>query len=83
MDKKLLRSQIEVKIEAALADFAKNTSDKKFKKHIKKAGKILSDGLAIPAAKKDAAEAKPEVKKAKAAPKKATPKAAKKSPAKK
>lgn len=54
MNKKELRSQIEQKIETALAEFAKGISEKKFKKHIKKAAKIVSDGLAMPAASKKA-----------------------------
>ncbi len=92
MDKKSLRTQVETKISAALADFSKDVSEKKFKKHIKKAAKILSDGLTIstpkkaapaPAVKKvkEAATPAPVAKKAKAAPKK-TAKAAKKAPAK-
>ncbi len=41
---------IQARVEEALSDFSKDISDKKFKKHIKKAGKILKDGLALPAA---------------------------------
>jgi|GEM_PF-3264308 len=43
--KKEIRKLVETKIEAALLEFKKDLSEKKFKKHIKKAGKILSDGL--------------------------------------
>lgn len=88
MDKKQLRVDIETKLTAALADFSKDVSEKKFKKHIKKAAKLLGDGLkptakkAAPAKKEvppaKAAAVKPAAKKAKAAPKKAakkTPKA--------
>jgi len=75
MDKKLLRAQVEAKIDAALADFTKDLSDKKYKKHIKKAAKILSDGLTVASSPKKAAatstSSAPVVKKAKAAPKKA------------
>ncbi|HWB26708.1 MAG TPA: hypothetical protein VG738_14585 [Chitinophagaceae bacterium] len=71
MDKKELRAQVQAKIEAALAEFAKGVSEKKFKKYIKKAAKIVADGLSVPSAKKAATP-----KKAKAAPKKAAPKKA-------
>jgi len=80
MDKKQLRAEIETKITGALADYTKDLSDKKLKKHIKKAAKIVSDGLAEPAAKKVAKPKKAApVKKAatpakKAAAKKAAPK---------
>jgi len=93
MDKKQLRADIETKLTAALADFSKDVSDKKFKKHIKKAAKLLGDGLkptvtkAAPAKKetpakkeaapKKAATVKPAAKKAKAAPKKVAKKAPK------
>ena len=69
MDKKDFRAQLEAKLGVALAEFAKDASDKKFKKHIKKASKILAEGLSAPVEKVEAkpvekAEAKP-VKQAK------------------
>jgi len=76
MDKKALRGQVEAKLETALADFSKDVSNKKFKKHIKKASKILSDGLLLPG--KKAIPKKVAVKEAKVLPKKAAPKKAKK-----
>jgi predicted kinase len=95
MDKKDLRNQIEAKLEAALAEFAKGVSEKKFKKHVKKASKLLSEGLAVPAEEKVEKPAKKakvpkaapatEVVEIKKAPKKAPVKQAKKAatPAKK
>ncbi len=50
MSNKDLRNQIETKLETALAEFGKGVSEKKFKKHIKKASKLLSEGLDLPAA---------------------------------
>ncbi len=81
MDKKTLRTQVEAKIEAALAGLPKDLSDKKFKKHIKKAAKILSEGLTVSAPAKDTPD-KADPKKAKAAPKKAVAKKAVKTPKK-
>jgi len=76
MDKKQLRADIETKLTAALADFSKDISDKKFKKHIKKAAKLLGDGLKStdkkPASVKKEAPAKKETVKAETAPAKAT-----------
>ncbi len=46
---KKIRKLIENRVKKALSDLPKDLSDKKFKKHIKKAGKILSDGLELPA----------------------------------
>ncbi len=80
MDKKALRLQVEAKLETALADFKKGLSDKKFKKHIKKASKLLSDGLMLPAKKAISKEAAPA--KAKAVAKKPMAKKAKKAAAK-
>ena len=77
MDKKTLRAEVEAKIETALAGFAKDVSDKKFKKHIKKAAKILGDGLTVSTPKK-ASVAKPVAEKPKAASKKVAVKKAKK-----
>ncbi len=79
--KKQLRSDIATKLDNAIGHMAQS-ADKKFKKLIKKAAKILADGLhhkpkKAPAKKKVAAPAKPAVKKAavkKAAPKKAAKK---------
>ncbi len=45
MDKKDFRAQIETKLETALAEFSKGIGEKKFKKHIKKASKLLAEGL--------------------------------------
>ena len=45
MDKKDFRGQIETKLEASLAEFSKAVGEKKFKKHIKKASKLLAEGL--------------------------------------
>ncbi len=56
MDKKDFRVQIETKLEVALAEFSKGIGEKKFKKHIKKASKLLAEGLTGTAA---AEEAKP------------------------
>lgn len=70
MDKKQLRADIENKLTVALADFGKDVSDKKFKKHIKKAAKLLGDGL------------KPAAKKAVAAKKETTPVAGEAAPTK-
>ena len=39
---------IQARVEEALSDFSKDISDKKFKKHLKKAGRILKDGLDLP-----------------------------------
>jgi len=39
---------IEARVEYALQDFTRDISDKKFKKHVKKAGKILKAGLELP-----------------------------------
>lgn len=39
---------IEDRLKYALQDFTKNISDKKFKKRVRKAGKILKDGLDLP-----------------------------------
>lgn len=85
MSKKQLRAEIETKIGTALAEYSKDLSDKKFKKHIKKAAKIVADGLAKPAAKKTVEPKKSvaPVKKAAARVKKATPKKAKKAAPKK
>ena len=81
MDKKELRAQVETKITSALADFTKDLSDKKFKKHIKKAAKILSDGLVVSSSKKPA-PAPAEPSKPKAVAKKAPAKKAAKAVAK-
>jgi hypothetical protein len=51
MDKKGFRAQIEAKLETALAEFSDGESEKKFKKHIKKATKILVEGLVFPVEK--------------------------------
>ncbi len=48
MAKKKITKVIQARVEDALADFSKDISDKKFKKHVKKAGKILQDGLELP-----------------------------------
>jgi hypothetical protein len=60
--KKETRKNIEARLEKALAGLSKDISEKKFRKHLRKAGKILSDGLHIPAKKpakkKSAATAK-------------------------
>lgn len=78
MSKKHLRAEIESKISAALSEYSKDISDKKFKKHIKKAAKVLGDGLAKPADKKAAAPKKEPTTAKKAAPvKKAAPAKAK------
>lgn len=87
MDKKQLRVDIETKLTAALADFSKDVSEKKFKKHIKKAAKLLGDGLKPTAkkaapVKKEAAPAKKEVPPAKAAAVKPAAKKAKAAPKK-
>lgn len=84
MSKKQLRADIEIKLSTALGEYSKDISDKKFKKHIKKAAKILSDGLAKPAEKKAAAPKKETApaKKASEPKKAAAPKKAK-APAKK
>jgi hypothetical protein len=50
MAKKKITKVIQARVEDALADFSKDISDKKFKKHVKKAGKILQDGLELPEA---------------------------------
>jgi hypothetical protein len=39
---------IQARVEEALSDFSKDISDKKFKKNLRKAGKILKDGLDLP-----------------------------------
>ncbi len=57
--KKEIRKQVEAKIEAALIEFKKDLSEKKFKKHIKKASKILSDGLIAAEAASQAKKAAP------------------------
>ena len=72
MDKKQLRADIETKLTAALADFSKDVSDKKFKKHIKKAAKLLGDGLKT-TDKKPAPVKKEETTKKEAVPAKTTP----------
>ena len=79
MDKKELRAQIETKLEAALAEFGKGTAEKKFKKHIKKASKLLAEGLGSAPVAEDAKPAvQPTVKPVKqATAKKAAPKPAK------
>jgi hypothetical protein len=43
--KKALRAEIESKLTEALLPFPKALSEKKFRKHIKKASKLLSEGL--------------------------------------
>jgi hypothetical protein len=48
MDKKDLRNQIEEKLKTVFAEFGAGLSEKKFKKNIRKAGKILSEGFALP-----------------------------------
>ena len=45
---KKIRKAIEARLEDALADFTRDISDKKFKKHVRKAVKILEDGLELP-----------------------------------
>ena len=81
MDKKALRAQVEEKIESALAGFAKGVTDKKYKKHIKKAAKIIVDALEADG-KKTATAKKAEAPK-KAESKKAAPAKKAKAPAKK
>lgn len=68
MSKKQLRADIEAKLSTALGEYSKDISDKKFKKHIKKAAKILGDGLAKPAEKKAAVPKKETPPKKEAAP---------------
>jgi len=46
--KKDLRKQLEEKIEALMHEFRDSVDTKKLKKHIRKAGKILSDGIHHP-----------------------------------
>ena len=45
MGKKEFRNQLEAKLETSIAEFSKGLSEKKFKKLVKKAGKLLSEGL--------------------------------------
>jgi len=45
---KKIKKVIESRLMYALEVFTKSISDKKFKKHIRKAGKILRDGLGLP-----------------------------------
>lgn len=82
MGKKEFRSQVEAKLETSLAEFGKGLSEKKFKKLVKKAGKLLSEGLFVAEEKITEAPAVPvvKVKKAKAA---KVEKVAKKAPVKK
>ena len=47
MAKKITKA-IEARLGNALADFNKDISEKKFRKHLRKAGKILKDGLELP-----------------------------------
>ena len=49
---KKIKKVIEARLERALADFNKDISKKKFRKHVRKAGKILKDGLELPRASK-------------------------------
>ena len=56
---KKVRKVVEGRVAEVLADLPKGLSEKKFMKHVKKAGKILSDGLTLP----DAAPAKKKNKK--------------------
>ncbi|HVX28135.1 MAG TPA: hypothetical protein VHB70_17435 [Parafilimonas sp.] len=49
---KKTRKVIEANIEEALEGFDKKITDKKFKKHLKKASKILKDGLELPKSSK-------------------------------
>ena len=44
---KKINKVIEARLEDALADFDKDISNKKFRKHLKKARKILKDGLQL------------------------------------
>jgi len=44
MDKKQLRKNLELRLENTLSDLAQ-AADKKFKKLVKKASKLLADGL--------------------------------------
>lgn len=82
MGKKEFRGQVEAKLETSLAEFSKALSEKKFKKLVKKAGKLLSEALFTAEEKIIEAVAIPEVKakKAKAA---KVEKVAKKAPVKK
>ncbi len=73
--KKALRTAIESKLTEALLPFHKELSDKKFKKHIKKASKLLSEGLKAAEAAKPAPAA-PVKKKAAVASKSQTAKPA-------
>jgi hypothetical protein len=45
---KKINKVIEDRLMYALEDFTKDISDKKFKKHVRKAGRILRDGLELP-----------------------------------
>ena len=45
---KKINKVIESRLMYALEDFTKSISNKKFKKHVRKAGKILKDGLDLP-----------------------------------
>ena len=45
---KKITKVIEARLKYALKDFTKDISDKKFKRHVKKAGKILKEGLELP-----------------------------------
>ena len=47
---KKISKVIEARVENALSDLKKDISDKKFRKHLKKAGKILQEGLELPEA---------------------------------
>lgn len=82
MGKKEFRNQVEAKLEASLSEFVKGVSEKKFKKLVKKAGKLLSEGLFTAEEKIVEAVAVPEVKAKKAKAVKVE-KVAKKAPVKK
>lgn len=67
--KKALLKQVESKIIASLIDFPKRINERKYKKKIHKAGKILAGSIAIKPVKsisksdlKKSKEQKPEVK---------------------
>ena len=49
MERKLTKT-IEARLGQALADLNRDISEKKFRKHLRKAGRILKDGLALPKA---------------------------------
>jgi hypothetical protein len=66
--KKTLLKQIEVKLTESLIDFPKKISEKKYKKTIHKAGKLLTDSIALKPVKatskndkKKSGKKKPEV----------------------